>query len=154
MRTNEDLAFNLMAIEGTDNKKILDETLYLFRHEGNSITRSADKPLSLVSLDYVTALYYAEKYLSEKVGTTNQLLVNIIASYNHYQAGLSLGLQPSDEVKNQLKFLLNRPRVRESLSSISSLEYFMTIPKSYMIYEKQVYYYKQTFYDWLNEFLE
>jgi hypothetical protein len=63
IRTNEDLAFNLMAIENTKNFYIIKEPLYLFRDESNSITRSGDKSADILSIDYIRAIYFSTVFL-------------------------------------------------------------------------------------------
>lgn len=154
MRTNEDLAFNLIAIENTENKKVIDEVLYLFRHENNSITRSEDKPMSLFSFDYVTAIYFAAQYLLSKNNITEQIIVDTFNTYNHYQAGLAFGLTPTDELKEQLRFLLGMPIIKQTLTTHHLFKKIATIPKQCFTYEKKIYYYPQSFHEWLKEFTD
>ena len=154
IRTNEDLAFNLIAIENTKNKKLLDEVLYIFRHESNSITRSKNKSLNVLSFDYVSALSIATQYFISKGKVPEQILIDIFNCYNHYQAGMSFNLTPSLETKQQLRFLLNIPEIKKILNSPSSFKQISNIPKQCFVYEKQIYYHKQSFYDWLKEFID
>ena len=154
MRTNEDLAFNLMAIESTENGKIIDEALYLFRHENNSITRSVDKPLSLFSYDYITAIYEASKFLQANGKFGTQMIVNSINTYNYYQAMLSFSIEPTEEIKEQTRYLINLPEVQDFLKSPSSMGQFCGRINNYFIHDKKIYYYKQTFEEWLKEFTD
>ena len=154
MRTNEDLAFNLIAIENAENKKIIDEVLYIFRHENNSITRSEDKPMSLFSFDYVTAIYSAAQYLLLKNKITEQIIIDTINTYNHYQAGLAFGLTPSNEVKEQLRFLLSLPIIKQTLTTYHLFKKVSTIPKQCFTHEKKIYYHPQSFHDWIREFTD
>ena len=152
MRANEDLAFNLMVIENTKKKGVINEPLYLFRHEVNSITRSSEKPLSLFSFDYIDALYYAQKYLSPRCGLTEQMKVNILSSYNYYQAGISLGVQLKEETKQHLYYLLNIPEMQDFINSPSKLNQCLRIFHNFFVLDKKIYYFKQTLENWLKEF--
>ena len=100
IRSNEDLAFNLMAIENSKKRKIIDEALYLFRHEDNSLTRGKDKSLTLFSYDYITAIYIAMKYLESKNKISLQMILNTIATYNYYQLGKCFDIIPTEEIKD------------------------------------------------------
>ena len=152
MRANEDLAFNLMAIENTKKKGVLNETLYLFRHEANSITRSSEKSLSLLSFDYIDALYEAQTYLAPRVGVTNQMIINILSSYNYYQAGVALGVHLKEETKEHLRYLLRLPEIQDVIHSPSKLNNCLTIFRTFFVFEKQIYYFTQTLENWLKEF--
>lgn len=152
MRANEDLAFNLMAIENTNKKGVINEPLYLFRYESNSITRSSEKPLSLFSFDYIEALYHAQIYLTSRVGVTEQMIVNILSSYNYYQAGVSLGVQLKEETKEYLRYLLHIPQVQSVIHSPRKISSCINIFNSFFVLDKKIYYFKQTLEDWLKEF--
>lgn len=152
MRTNEDLAFNLMAIENTKNKFILDETLYLFRHEPGSITREGSRTASVISIDYVTGIYYAAKYLNERKGITPQIIIDIIACYNHYEIGTELVKEIPDTIKEQMRYLLSLKEVKDFLSHRTNIYEISKIIQAGFVYQKQVYYFKRTFKEWLEEF--
>lgn len=152
LRTNEDVTFNLIASQCAPKKGTCNEVLYLFKYNKNSITRDANSPLSMISTDYISALYYVSKYMMDKFGKiTDQVLIDIFAIYNHYQAGLVLNLI-TDEIIEQVRYLLQIPQVKEALVSEEVLTRFKTIPNHYMIYNKTVYYFSQTFYQWLKKF--
>lgn len=152
MRTNEDLAFNLMAIENTKNKFILDEVLYLFRHEPGSITREGSRTASVISVDYITGIYYAAKYLNERKGITPQIVIDIISCYNHYEIGAELIKEVPDTIKEQMKYLLSLKEVKDFLSHRTNIYEINKIIQVGFIYQKQAYYFKRTFKEWLEEF--
>lgn len=128
MRTNEDIAFNLIAMECSENKGYLDETLYLFRRNLDSITRKEGAPMDVVSIDYITALYYVSKYMMERFGdVTYQVLVDIFAVYNFYQTGLILGLI-TDEIKEQVRYMLKVPSFSATLNNTTALEKVFHVP--------------------------
>ena len=152
LRTNEDVVFNLIASQCAPKKGTLNEILYLFRYDNNSITHSADASMTMISTDYITAIYHVALYMMEKLGRiTDQVLIDIFATYNHYQTGITLGLI-TDEIKEQTKYLLHLPQVKEALDSETTLKRFESVPNQYMSYGGKIYFFAQTFWDWLIEF--
>lgn len=155
IRTNEDLSFNLMAIEGTKKKSFLDETLYLFRYEKSSITRNTEeRNLDVHSFDYIAAQYYAAKWLEENQKITYQIAINILVCYNYYEAGKCFGLQINSKLKEQLKYLVNLPLVQDILHNPKEIEQLAHHIRSFVVLDKSIYYFKQTFEDFLKEFID
>ena len=155
LRTNEDLSFNLMAIENTQKVQLVQEVLYLFRYEKSSITRSTtEKNLYVHSFDYITANYYAAKFLEVHNHMTYQIAANALATYNYYQLGLNLGLNPSEELKEQIRYLLKLPLTQEVLNEPQKIVQTLQSIKNFTVIGNNIYYYKQTFYDWLKEFTD
>ena len=155
LRTNEDLSFNLMAIENTQNVRLVQEVLYLFKYEQNSITRNTtEKNLHVHSFDYITANYYAAKFLETHNHVTYQIAANALATYNYYQLGLNLGLKPSEELKEQIRYLLKLPLIQEVLNEPQKIVQTLQSIKNFTVIGNNIYYYKQTFYDWLKEFTD
>lgn len=151
MRTNEDMAFNLIALQGANKKGFLDEPLYLFRCEQNSITRSANASFSVVSVDYITSLYYTALFLREKLGeVTNQIIIDIFACYNYYQVGLCLGLI-TEEIKAQTSYLVNLPEFVAVTQDDAGLDKLTSVVNQFFVFRERIFYFKQTFKDWLEE---
>ena len=155
IRTNEDLSFNLMAIENTKKVRTIQEALYLFRYEKTSITRNLEeKNLDVHSFDYIASNYYAAKFLEAHSGITHQIAINTIACYNYYQSGVNFGLTPSKELKEQIRYLLALPLTQEVLHNPKEMAQLFQTVRGFSVIEKNIYYYKQTFYDWLKEFTD
>lgn len=152
LRTNEDVAFNLIASQCAPKKGTLDEILYLFKYDNNSITHQGNPPLGMLSTDYIEALYCVVEYMMKKYNRiTDQVLIDIIAIYNHYQVGKIVGLM-TNEIKEEVKYMLHLPQVQAALTSFESLKQFTPIINQYLTYADKVYYFSQTFYHWLKEF--
>ena len=108
--------------------------------------------MNMISSDYISSIYYVAKYMKEKYGTiTEQILIDIYAIYNFYQVGKALGLI-TPEVIEHTKYLIYLPEFLESLTNIDSLTRYIAIANQYSIYENKIFYFNQTFIDWLIEF--
>jgi glycosyltransferase involved in cell wall biosynthesis len=151
IRTNEDVTFNLIALQCAERKGYLKEPLYLFRCEQNSITRGNGASISVVSIDYISSLYYVAVYMMEKFGkVTNQIVIDVFACYNHYQIGKCAGII-NEEINQQMKYLLSLPDVMAVFSDMETLESYIGVTNQYGFFKEQVYYFRQTFIDWLEE---
>lgn len=151
IRTNEDVTFNLTAMECTGKKGYLDEPLYLFRLQGNSLTKNPNAPMNMISSDYISSIYYVAKYMKDKFnGITEQILIDIYAVYNFYQVGRALNLI-TPEVFEHTRYLVHLPEFLNSLTNIDSLNKYIAIANQYSIYEDKIFYFNQTFIDWLAE---
>jgi hypothetical protein len=142
-----------MAIENTDKKAILNEELYLFRHEKVSITRNTavQNRLEKISADYISAIFFATKFLQKRNKITPQILCNIIGCYNHYQIANSADLI-TIEHKEQLRELLNLIEFKELLSSPENLSKLYKVVNSWYISEnKKIYFFDQSFGQWIKE---
>jgi glycosyltransferase involved in cell wall biosynthesis len=154
IRTNEDLAFNLMAIENSNKSLLINEPLYLFRDESSSITRCGENMGNLLSIDYIQAIYCASKFLIKTGKFGVQMIINIVACYNYYQAGLCLGISIPKETKVLIKELLKLPQVKETLNTPNLLKQYSNIFKHFFVHNKQIYYHPQTFKQWIEEFTD
>ena len=154
IRTNEDLAFNMAALGLTEQKKLIDESLYLFSHESNSITRgSVQNFQDCISKDYISAIYYAILKIKEVRSLKSKEVINIFNCYNYYQNILVLGQEASDLTKQELKYLLS---IKEAQNFLHNTRFMASLVKeiaSFLVLKKEIYYYKQTFEEWLQEFL-
>ena len=151
MRTNEDMAFNLIALQGAEKKGFLNEVLYLFRCEPNSITRKKDAHLGVVSVDYITGLFYTAQYLKEKLGyIPSQIVINTFACYNFYQVGVCAGIV-TDEIKDRLYYLISQQEFQTALNNTADMEALQTIVNQFYVFKGQVFHFTQTFTDWLEE---
>lgn len=152
-RDNEDLAFNLKAIENTTRKKHLKETLYLFRWEGGSITRNQNMPLTLVSFSYIEAIYDAGVFLISKNNFSRQMVYNVFELYNYYQYGTEILGEPDLSLKVKCGFLLSQPQVQEYLNNNKKLYRVFHIPKQGSGHKGNFAWFKQTFKVWMDEMI-
>ena len=152
IRTNEDLAFNLSALEATEDKAILEEVLYLFRDEKNSLTRSGENDSLVNGADYINAIFYAAKYLKETIGLNDQMLINIMNCYNYYQNTIVFGGEIFEEVKERLRWLINLEELQKKLCKYSWMWERRRTIVQWVCFRDKIYYYPQTFKDWLEEY--
>ena len=152
IRTNEDVAFNLMVSEGTEKKAIIEEILYLFRDEKTSITRCGENTASINGTDYISAIYYATRHLKERNSLTNQMFVNILNCYNFYQQALLFGAEITDSVREHLSWLICLNEFQEKINNPKWFRKYIKEIKPAIYYKNQIYYFEQTFKDWLEEY--
>lgn len=151
IRTNEDVTFNLLATECAGKKGHLDEVLYYFTWQPNSITRSEDSPTNMISTDYILAIYYTAVKMEEVLGgITRQVLIDILALYNFYQVGKQEGLI-TDDLVDKIRYMLNIPAVRAALETPTQLEGFINIPNPFYLHREKLYKFDQTFFEWIEE---
>ena len=152
IKTNEDVTFNLTVMECSSKKGYLDEPLYLFRLQKNSLTKQPNAPMGMISSDYISSIYYVAKYMKERFGTIpEQILIDIYAIYNFYQVGKAFDLI-TPEVIEHTKYLIYLPEFLSSLTDVESLGKYVGIANQYAIHENKIFYFNQTFIDWLGEF--
>jgi glycosyltransferase involved in cell wall biosynthesis len=151
IRTNEDVAFNLMVTEGTEKKAIIEEVLYLFRDEKSSITRCGENIASVNGADYIDAIYYAAKHLKERECLTDQMFVDILNCYNFYQQAYLFGGEVVESTKRNLSWLVNLDEFQKKISDPKWLKDYLKEIKQAIYYNNQIHYFRQTFIDWLEE---
>lgn len=149
IRTNEDVVFNLIASQISKKKGTLDEVLYLFRMDPNSLTRSDGASKAPHSTDYIRALYYVTTYMKEKFDKlSDQVVIDIFACYNHYQVGLYYDMITQDII-DKMYYMLHQEEIFSALQDIASLTRYVRAIQSYYILPTKVIFFKQSFYDWL-----
>ena len=154
IRTNEDLAFNLKAILFTKKAGYIKENLYLFREDSRSITRNKEEAnyKQIFSSDNILAIYDAVKFFQDKnLSMPNQLKIDIVGLYNAYQIGLYLYGDLDDNTKSTMKYLIKTPEMQEVFNDPKILTYYTGIPKQMASYKGEIFWFKQTFKDWLEE---
>ena len=89
LKTNEDLAFNLSLYAYKPTVYLLNEAVYYFRHNAQSVTKNPDTIKRCFSIDYIDAIYEAYScFKQEKTPLTMMLVSNIIHLYNFWQRGI------------------------------------------------------------------
>lgn len=153
LRTNEDLAFNLSAYAYNPQSYIINEELYLWRDNQNSITRSKNETINqqkCSSIDYIEAIYrgfmcYGEQELP-------RLMINsILNCYMFYQNGLLFELI-KERHNILLKKMLHKPEVAETIVSIYKRPDITIAAKQWVVKGETLYFYKETFGQWLMRF--
>lgn len=153
MRTNEDMVFNLCAFEGANKRGTLDEVLYLFKYEANSITRDGFSN-NMLTTDFIVGLYHVVKYFNNhSLPLSEQILVDCYCLYNYYQLAKHFNLI-TEEMKDMVAFIVNQPDFTRGLSSKAWLNHVHHLIGSWEIYQgnEQIIYFNQTFKDWIEEF--
>lgn len=151
IRTNEDVTFNLLATECSEKKGHLDEVLYYFTWQTNSITRAENAPVDTISTDYILAIYYTAVKMEELLGgITRQVLIDILALYNFYQVGKQEG-KITEDIVNKIRYMINIPAVKSTIENPARIEEFINIPNPFYIHKDKIYKFDQTFFDWIEE---
>lgn len=152
IRTNEDVTFNLLVTECAEKKGYLDETLYLFRYANDSLTKGTTRNVDMISIDYIGAIYHTAKYMQDNYGgITDQVLIDIFATYNHYQTGNAKGII-TEETNKQINYMLHLPAFVEALNNLDSMQRLQGVINQYEIFGSEVIYFGQTFFEWLTSF--
>ena len=155
IRANEDLSFNLKAMLSTKKVGLIDENLWLFRDEKNSITRCGENDTEVGGTGYIEAIYYSAKYFNElgeevPIG----IVINILNCYNYCQNLNSIDFPVPKNIKEKMGWLLNLSETQKILKNKTWLNEHSDVFKHYQIKNKQIYYYPQTFKDWLEEYTD
>jgi glycosyltransferase involved in cell wall biosynthesis len=117
--TNEDLAFNLSLYAFKPEVYLLSESLYLWRSNENSVTRSKNETArqqSCRSIDYIMAIYYAYGFYTED-NLTPQMIANILNCYTYWQNGIIFGTL-KEKHKQIMRKMLHHPKVSSVMVSI------------------------------------
>ena len=157
IRTNEDLAFNLKATLGSKKVAYLSEILYLLRDEQSSITRNKQEQnyKIIFSIDHIAALYDAAQYFITKQGfLPEQLIIDIIGLFNSYQIGLSLFGSLPQKTIDQTNEMIQLPQIQKVLNSTKLLPRYLHVLNQVTEYKKELFWFPQTFKDWVKEMSE
>ena len=153
MRTNEDMVFNLCAFEAADKRGTLDEVLYLFKYEANSITRNGFAN-HMLTTDFIVGLYYVVKYFNDhSLSLSEQILVDCYCLYNYCQLAKHFNLLTED-MHEKIAFIVNQPDFIKGLTSKEWLSHIHHLLGNWEIYQgnNQIIYFNQTFQDWVKEY--
>lgn len=150
LRTNEDLAFNLCTYYATENKATIDAQLYLWRNDSDSITRT-DSPLKRKcnGTDYIKATWWAYQYCHRtQVKSFERLAPNLLCCYNYYQLTIERGDEMEPIIIEYLKDLATAEEFQQLFSNINIWRKMSHNIWPYAYYNKRLYAFHQTFYDW------
>lgn len=106
IKVNEDSYFNFVALNSTNNKHYIDETVYMWRWNRNSITRSISKRDFLKENDkyyFIGQIYGLEK-LNELNKLDDELICSVLISlYRQSQLEIFYNLEPTS-INNLLSY--------------------------------------------------
>lgn len=127
LRTNEDLAFNTAAIFIATEKntiKFIDEELYLWRYDTNSITRSAENIKNTtyrLSRDFIYAIKYVIEKLEEQGYDISLAFQKVVGIYTYVQI-LRILDKYTDEIKKVVQEIYNYPKIQEMIIKQETLK--------------------------------
>lgn len=152
LRTNEDLAFNLSLYAYDLESYCLDEEVYYFSDNPNSVTKQSARRLTCFSCDYIEAMYWVYRHY-RKTGKVmpNQMIANIINCYNYYQRGIIYGTI-KDKTKDHMKQMLHDRQVSMVLVSIYAHPDMKLNCDQWTVKDDALVFFGQTFGSWLMTF--
>lgn len=149
IKTNEDLAFNLVCASYADKVGQIDENTYFWRESKDSITRKKDMTSwRCLSEDYIKAMYFAYQNSSK---ISNILKNSIICCYEYYQRIL-ISKSSTTEVDKLLQRMMRNPEIVNAAIGLHKSTYKMTF-KQWENYENSIIFYPQTYGVWINQFI-
>lgn len=152
LRGNEDIAFCVKCFYTTQKKSILEQPVYLWRDEKTSITRTKGEARdNVLSLDYIRASYDAIKYVQEKFPEKLiHLFPRIFFIYNYYETALAKKMTIPSEIEGMIYDLLHIEVYKKELENMDSLNELKDKILQYVVLDKKLYKFPQTFFEWLD----
>lgn len=148
---NEDIAFCVKCNFATEKKSILEQPVYLWRDENRSITRAKGEARdNVLSIDFIKASVDAIQYVQEHFPKKLlKLFPRVFYCYNYYQFALAKGKEIAPEIDDMIRYLIDIKEFRNELSDTDSLNELKDKIYQYMVVDKEVYMFKETFFEWL-----
>lgn len=146
LKTNEDLAFNAVAIKIAERKKtigFINEELYLWRYNNNSITRQQNQIINTIcqlSSDFILAINFAIKKFEELEEDIELLFPKIIGLYTHVQILKNYG-KYTIEIEKIIEEIFSKERVKELIilqKEKNKEDVFLHIPQGTVQYDKKI----------------
>jgi len=152
LRGNEDICFLIKCMGLTSNVKYLEDPLYLWRDENNSLTRATGTARNgILGLDYITAVCKAVIFLNEKGINVYKLAGYGFHSYGYFQTALARGFEIPEEIIRLLKDFFSIPAIKKAINSPKFWEELSDKIHQFKSIDKKIYVFPQTFLEWLNE---
>lgn len=154
LRLNEDSYFNLVAHNCTANKASLKEYTYIWREQGNSLTRMKESFFSRSWVMYVQSQVDGLLKIQEILGELNIELVGMtfLNIYYHVQKAAYYNYSFDELIP-----LLNKLRESKEIQDVLNTDLFwrviVTNIKGASVEDKTVIFHSQRFPDWLNEYI-
>ena len=156
LRYNEDAYFNVVALNCTQNKKTIDETTYLWRHNNKSLTREGgykaffDKSWE----SYIYGQIMGMRKISETLGEIpcNLLGATCIYIFKYYMIAKHYNYDLS-KTDSYIK-MLNTPILKEGFENIEFWDYVCKNLKGAERFEDVIIFYDMKFSKWIKSYLE
>ena len=150
IRVNEDSYFNFVALNSTNNKHYIDETVYMWRWNRNSITRRSSKKDFLKENDkyYFLGQIYGLEKLKELNKLDDELVCSVLVNlYRQSQLEIFYGLEPTtiDHLLS-LKCIIN---TQEKIFNGELNEVLLPLLGAGGIENGKAFLFTETFMDWL-----
>ena len=154
LATNEDLAFNLSLYAYNPESYLMDEEVYYFRNNPNSITKQTDKIRKCTSVDYIDAIYYAYLHFRKNNCELSWLMIsNILNCYNYYQRGIVFNTL-QEVHKQHMRRMLHDPQVSRVLVQIYAHPEYNAHFDQWAVKDDSLIFFGQTFGSWVMSFFK
>lgn len=159
IRLNEDSYFNQVAHGMTEKSGIINEVLYIWRENKDSLTRIGKENEEFFrksNADYIKGMCRAIKKLDRELENPinpNVVCAILINLYNNIQKQFSLKIDDFSYT-DELKELINVESVRKITEDLNTYNYLLdTVKQGQITDNKVVIFYKQRFVDWFRQFI-
>lgn len=163
LRLNEDSYFNLVATNCTNNKLKVHETTYIWRQNGDSLTRKNGEVGFFVK-SWQQYIYSQVRGLNDVIDRIGSIPPELVAAtltniYTHYMKALSAEIfKQCDEhdfvlAEQTLSTLKENPIIVDAIRSKSFWEYLTRNLNGCEMFENNVIFYKMRFCDWLKKYV-
>ena len=155
LTTNEDMGFLLKVVSCTTNIVYLSSDHYYFRKNLDSLTHKQDDQayLSVRSAGHIEAVYKAIIFIQKSNRPLNiEAVQAIIECYNFYQRCKVLKIDTT-KIKAQLQYLYRIPEFLKYPYTAFELNNTLKVIEPGFPLENQVYWYEQSYADFVREML-
>lgn len=154
LRTNEDLAFNLSLYAYDPESYLLNEEVYYFRNNINSVTKQTDTIRKCTSVDYLDAIYYAYLHYKKNHHKLEPLMLNnIIGCYNYYQRSIAYNLL-TEKIKLHMRKMIRDQQVATLLVQIYAHPEYKLPFDQWVVKDNVLVFFGQTFGSWVMTFFK
>lgn len=152
LKTNEDLAFNLSIYAHNPESYYINEGLYLWRRNMNSITRSKEETPAQMrcrSVDYIGAMWEAYVHYVNKMSVL--MINNILNCYTYWQNATIFGYV-DDTLRTKMFTMLHHPEVEHAIVNLYNMPEVDLHLKQWIVKDESLVFYGQTFGAWIMTF--
>lgn len=156
VRCNEDSSFNLLCAKLAKNIMSLDEQLYIWRDNTNSITRNN---LSEYNTKYTPDFIIGNiqtclRLIKEEKLTVQNIGYYIAIFYNASQEEIIFKSTRPDYEDVWLRMFFESPLVMKVIDVFSNFKYILRSIHCYTSVNKKNYFYPESLKDWLSKYIE
>lgn len=156
-RLNEDAYFNLVAINSTKNRKVLNESTYIWRDCETSLTRvdGYEEFFKKTSNDYIkTQTKGLWKIYDICHEIDEHLIIGTLFNIYYTMMKQDYFKVEGDSYLEDLFSLRNLPPVQEMLAKGENWQYIVNNVKAGAEINKNIIFYKKRFVDWILEYIQ